>query len=61
MASKLTARSYVARARVHLPFIEVTKEEGEEISAKELREARQTDADVRALLREGAIEEKNRG
>jgi hypothetical protein len=61
---------YVAKTRVVLPFLDEVKdsadnivrsgrvkEPGDRITKRELDDARQTKADVAALIKQGAIEE----
>lgn len=46
---------YEVLERVHLPFIEKTKEPGATITRDELEAAKQTEDDVKALVRDKAI------
>lgn len=46
---------YLAGARIHLPFIEVTKEVGDKVTEKELADAQQTDEDIQSLRKHKAL------
>lgn len=46
---------YYAGTRLHLPFTEVTKEVGDQVTQAELADAKQTDEDVANLVKGKAL------
>lgn len=48
-------QSYEVLERVHLPFVDKAKEPGDTLTKAELEAAKQTDDDVKKLVRDKAI------